>query len=85
MIKEWRYLTCDQNVVDQLQATLQIHPSICQILAHRKIETFEAAKKYFRSSEKDLHDPFLMKDMQIAVDRILLAIEKRKNINLWRL
>ena len=46
----------------------------------RGIETYEEAKTFFRPSFDDLHDPFLMKDMDKAVKRIEKAIDKGENI-----
>ena len=57
--------------------------SIVQLLLQRKIETYEQAKKYFNPSLKDLHNPFEMKDMDKAVQRILQAIENQENILIY--
>ena len=50
------------------------------LLLERGIETYDAAKKFFRPSLNDLHDPFLMKDMDKAVARIEKAIANQENI-----
>ncbi|MBN8781675.1 MAG: single-stranded-DNA-specific exonuclease RecJ [Sphingobacteriales bacterium SCN 48-20] len=63
-----------------LQRSLGIHPVICSILVQRGINTFEEARSFFRPQLTDLHDPWLMKDMQKAVDRILQAKEKQEKI-----
>lgn len=57
--------------------------SIVQLLLQRKIETYEHAKKFFNPSLKDLHNPFEMKDMDKAVQRILQAIENQENILIY--
>ena len=57
--------------------------SIVQLLLQRKIETYEQAKKFFNPSLKDLHNPFEMKDMDKAVQRILQAIENQENILIY--
>lgn len=57
--------------------------SIVQLLLQRKIETYEQAKKFFNPSLKDLHNPFKMKDMDKAVQRILQAIENQENILIY--
>ena len=57
--------------------------SIVQLLLQRKIETYEQAKKFFNPSLKDLHNPFEMKDMDKAVQRILQAIENHENILIY--
>jgi len=63
-----------------LQHALQIEESIASLLVQRSIETYEQAKDFFRPSLNHLHDPFLMKDMQKAVERIQKAIESNENI-----
>ncbi|WP_051268391.1 single-stranded-DNA-specific exonuclease RecJ [Terrimonas ferruginea] len=63
-----------------LQRSLGIHPVICSILVQRGISTFEEARSFFRPQLTDLHDPWLMKDMQKAVERIILAKEKQEKI-----
>jgi len=57
-----------------LSQELSISPILTEILVHRGIDTFEKARTYFRPSMEDLHDPFIMNDMDAAVKRISLAI-----------
>ena len=72
--------------VAKLAKDLQVDTTIAKILCLRNIYTFKAAKKYFRPSLEDIHDPFLMKDMEIAVARIESAIyQQRKYFSFWRL
>ena len=66
--------------VDKLAEDLQVNRTIAQILCQRGIETFEEAKNYFRPSLDEIHDPFLMKDMDLAVARIEAAIANNENI-----
>ncbi|EHO15191.1 single-stranded-DNA-specific exonuclease RecJ [Myroides odoratimimus] len=70
----------DEKIVAHLQEVLGVDPIVGRLLAQRGIETFEAAKKFFRPSLEDLHDPFLMADMTEAVHRILTAIKNRESI-----
>jgi single-stranded-DNA-specific exonuclease len=63
-----------------LSAELGIGPVLAELLVQRGINTFEEAKQFFRPSLEDLHDPFLMKDMDKAVDRVLAALEKNEKI-----
>jgi single-stranded-DNA-specific exonuclease len=80
MEKRWKICASDEKKVADLQQSLSINTSICRILVQRGIDTFEKAKDYFRPQLSQLHDPFLMKDMEKAVARILLAIEKNQKI-----
>jgi single-stranded-DNA-specific exonuclease len=78
--KRWHILSADKQKADGLQQSLKIHPAICRILVQRKIEDFNTAKSFFRPQLSDLHDPWLMKDMDKAVDRILQAVNKKEKI-----
>lgn len=78
--KRWHIPQVDDELVKNLQQELKIHPKICRILVARGITTFEEAKDFFRPSLQHLHNPFLMKDMDKAVSRILLAFERQEQI-----
>ena len=80
MEKRWKILSPDEEKVTSLHEALKINPVLCSILINRGIDTFQKAKDYFRPDITQLHDPFLMKDMDKAVDRILLAIERQEKI-----
>jgi single-stranded-DNA-specific exonuclease len=80
MEKRWKILSAEENNVIALQQSLNISFPLCKILVQRGIDTFEKAKDYFRPSLSHLHDPFLMKDMDKAVSRILLAINNNEKI-----
>lgn len=66
--------------VKSLAEALQIDPVLASLLVQRGIETFDQAKQFFRPSFNDLHDPFLMQDMDKAVARIEKAIQNHENI-----
>lgn len=70
----------DENKVQSLNDSLKIHRALCRILVARGITTFEEARHFFRPDPSHLHDPFLMKDMSRAVDRILAAIDGGERI-----
>jgi single-stranded-DNA-specific exonuclease len=72
--------TADQALVDSLAAELKIEPVLSNLLVQRGIHTYEEAKKFFRPSLDDLHDPFLMKDMDKAVARLEKAITLNEKI-----
>lgn len=82
-LKRWILLEAEQKKVDELQKALNIHPIICKLLVLRNISTYEQAKKFFRPSLDDLHDPFLMQDMHRAIDRITDAIAKNEKILIY--
>lgn len=66
--------------IAHLIEALKVDSSVASLLLQRGIETYEAAKTFFRPSLDDLHDPFLMKDMDLAVSRIEKAIFQGENI-----
>ena len=80
MEKRWNILVGEPSKVNELQSSLKIHPILCELLVQRGIEDFEKAKQFFRPSLADLHDPWMMKDMQKAVDRITAAFDKSESI-----
>ncbi|WP_029036443.1 single-stranded-DNA-specific exonuclease RecJ [Salinimicrobium xinjiangense] len=73
----------DPEIIEHLQKVLGVERAIASLLAQRGIKTFEEAKKFFRPDLADLHDPFLMKDMDLAVNRIELALDKGENIMVY--
>jgi len=75
--KRWHLKsTATDADVSELAASLNnLHPSLARTLMERGIATFDAARAYFRASISDLHDPFLMQDMEKAVTRIAEALE----------
>lgn len=69
-----------EEKVKLLAEALNVEEFVATLLVQRGIETFEQARQFFRPTLADLHNPFLMKDMEKAVERIELAIEKGENI-----
>ncbi|HEY6956401.1 MAG TPA: single-stranded-DNA-specific exonuclease RecJ [Flavisolibacter sp.] len=80
MDKRWRILDSNREKTDTLFKDLKIHPALCNILVQRGIDTYEKAKSFFRPQLSDLHDPFLMKDMEKAVDRVLSAFSSGEKV-----
>src|ERR1700676_2484727 len=80
MQKRWKIKNPDEQKVQSLSDALKIHPMLSRILVGRGIENFEAAKAYFRPDISQLHDPWLMKDMDLAVKRILHSIDQKEKI-----
>jgi single-stranded-DNA-specific exonuclease len=80
MEKRWNLLQADETKANALHQSLKINKTLCTILVQRGINTYESAKSYFRPTLADLHDPFLMKDMDKAVNRITTAFEQKEKI-----
>ena len=85
MDKRWTQKPkADRNLVESLSRELnKLDFTLTELLIQRGIDNFEAAKRFFRPSLKHLHNPFLMKDMQAAVNRLQQAIEKDENILIY--
>ncbi len=73
----------DQNEVKHLSAALNVNMVIARLLVQRGIKTFNEAKAFFRPRLTDLHDPFLMKDMDKAVSRLEEAIDKKEKVIIY--
>lgn len=80
MEKRWRQIPVDTEKADLLQEQLKINPVLCQILVQRGIDTYDKAFRFFRPALEQLHDPWLMKDMHKAVDRIIHAFNTNEPI-----
>ena len=70
----------DENVISSLSRELGIERPLAQLLVQRGVTTFKEAKDYFRPDLSNLHDPFLMKDMDVAVQRIQDAIQAGEKV-----
>jgi len=80
MHKRWNILPADEAKVELLFSTLKINRTLCRILVQRGLDNFELSKEFFRPQLSQLHSPWLMKDMDKAVSRILQAFEQNEKI-----
>lgn len=83
MQKRWKYKEIDRQKADHLQSHLKINPILTELLTQRGIYNYEEAKDFFRPQLDMLHDPFEMKGMDIAVNRIIQAIENQEKILIY--
>jgi single-stranded-DNA-specific exonuclease len=84
MNKRWsiKEVPADDDV-NRLAAELNIDPVLSALLVQRGVNTFDEAKYFFRPDIRHLHDPFLMKDMEQAIERIEQAIINKENILIY--
>src|SRR5690554_543910 len=75
--------TGNTETIETLSRELNVETQIAQLLVQRGINTFEEARVFFRPELSDLHDPFLMKDMDKAVERLLTAISNNEKILIY--
>jgi single-stranded-DNA-specific exonuclease len=80
MQKNWNILESNNTVVSKLSKALNVSEIVAHLLVLRGITTFEEAKSFFRPEISHLHDPFLMKNMQKAVDRIQTVIANGEKV-----
>ncbi len=80
MQRRWKILNADKQKAELLKQSLKISSVICNILVQRGIETFEQSKDFFRPQLSQLHDPWQMKDMDKAVERIIRAVNNNEKI-----
>ncbi len=86
MNHKWNYQSITEEQTEtsrQLAEKLGISPILGRLLVQRGITEVEEARKFFRPQLHDLHDPFLMKDMDIAVERLNKAMEKKERILIY--
>lgn len=69
-----------QEIIENLSQEINVSRPIATILAQREVDSFESAKSFFRPTLDQLHDPFLMKDMDQAVTRVITAINNEEHI-----
>jgi single-stranded-DNA-specific exonuclease len=76
----WESLDCDDKAAETLAAALQISPVVAKLLCQRGLSDPELADRFLNPSLDHLHDPMLLADMGVAVDRILAAIARKEKI-----
>ncbi|MES2617756.1 MAG: single-stranded-DNA-specific exonuclease RecJ [Bacteroidota bacterium] len=69
--------------VEALASSINVSPKIATLLIQRGVETFDEAKQFFRPQLTDLHDPFLMKDMDKGIERIQYALHHKERIMIY--
>ena len=81
MIKKWQIYESNNEKIEEISQKYNLNKLLATILVNRNIEENQI-ETYLNPNRKNFHDPFLMPDMEIAVNRILKAME---NHNIWRL
>jgi single-stranded-DNA-specific exonuclease len=86
MTYKWKPKTLDNQhheIKNKLAGELNINPILAQLLVQRNIFTFDDARRFFRPDMADLHDPFLMADMDKAVERLTAAVSDNEKILIY--
>ncbi|MEL6656958.1 MAG: single-stranded-DNA-specific exonuclease RecJ [Bacteroidota bacterium] len=79
----WLPVATDSQKATELMQQLELHPVVCQLLVQRGITRAKEVEPFFKPQWDLLHDPFLMKDMDRAVDRLDLAIRRDEKILIY--
>ena len=82
-MKNWKLQKVDQTLTNKLASDLNVSKDIAKLLILRGVDSFIAAKNFFRPELKNVHDPFLMKGMKDAVNRINRAKSQNESILLF--
>ena len=83
MNKKWEYYSCDEKLVEQIQEKFKVSKLLATILVNRGIVEEEKIRKFLEPTRDDFYDPFLMPDMEIAVKRIMEAMEQKEKIMIY--
>ncbi|MCI9286421.1 MAG: single-stranded-DNA-specific exonuclease RecJ [Clostridia bacterium] len=83
MNKKWEYYNSDEKIVEELQEKFNISKLLATILANRGIIEDEKVRKFLEPTREDFYDPFLMPDMEVAINRIIEAINKNEKIMIY--
>jgi len=80
MQKRWTIHKAQTSLERQLSAALNLDPIIAHLLVNRDLKTVDEARHFFSETLEGLHDPFLLKGMRAAIDRISLAKERGERV-----
>ena len=83
MNKKWQIYETNKEKVNELKEKYGINELLATILVNRNIVNEDEIRLFLKPTRNDFHDPFLIKDMDIAVDRILKAIEGKQKVTIY--
>jgi len=81
--KSWQFVQVDESLVDEIRGAFDVHPIIARIIANRGFREHADIDKFLHGRLSDLYDPFLLDDMDRAVERVLDAIARREHIMVY--
>ena len=83
MNKKWQIYENDREKIEELKEKYDINELLATILVNRNIVTEDEIRLFLNPTRNDFHDPFLIKDMDIAVERILKAIKEKQKVTIY--
>lgn len=83
MIKKWEFYNSDEKLVDEICERYNLNKVIGKIIVNRHVVNDEDVRIFITPTRDDFHDPFLFKGMDIAVERIIKAINNKEKILIY--
>ena len=83
MNKKWECYQSDEEKVEKISKEFNISPLVATILVNKGLQSNQDIEKFLNPTRKDFYDPYLMPDMEIAVDRIIKAIDEKEKIIIY--
>ena len=83
MNKKWEYYDVNEEVVKEISSKFNISNLLAKILINRDVIEYDEIKKFLNPTRNDFYDPFLLPDMEIAVTRIMKAIENKEKVVIY--
>lgn len=83
MNKKWQIFEPDKNKIEEIKSKYKVNQLLATILANRNILEEEDIRLFLNPTRNDFYNPFLITDMDIAVNRIIKAIENKENITIY--
>lgn len=83
MKKKWEYYSCNEKRIEEIQEKFGVTRLLATILVNRGITEEDKIRKFLEPTREDFYDPFLMPDMEIAVNRIIEAMNKKEKIMIY--
>ena len=83
MNKKWEYYEKNEDVIKKIQEEFKVSHLLANIIANKGLKSKEEIEIFLNPTRNDFHDPYLMPDMEIAVNRILKAIENNEKVIIY--
>ncbi len=83
MKKKWEYYNCNEKRIEKIQEKFGLTRLLATILVNRGITEEDRIRKFLEPTREDFYDPFLMPDMEVAVNRIIEAMNKKEKIMIY--
>ena len=83
MSKKWQIYDINEEIISEIENKYKINKLLATVLANRAIRTEESIRLFLNPTRDDFHDPFLITDMEKAVERIITAINKKEKITIY--